>query len=79
MATKKQLEKEYGIKIVDDSYYNPYSGRMVKQYRIYSADGCQWENGLKTLDAVRKECEEWATHLKAIKRTELTRKEMSRV
>ena len=36
----KGLEKKYGIKVVDDSFYSPLSGRFVKCYKMYSADGC---------------------------------------
>lgn len=64
--SRKQLEKRYAVKIVNDNFYNPRTGKMVKCYKIYSADGCPWENGLPTLEAVRKECEEWEPQLKRI-------------
>ena len=64
--TKAQIEKTYGVKIRDDSFYNPRTGKSVKQYRIYSADGCQWENGLKSMEDVERECKEWASELKEI-------------
>ncbi len=64
---KAQLEKKYGIKIVDDSFISPMSGRYVKQYKMYSADGCPWENGLKTLVSVERECRQWEKELLAIK------------
>ena len=62
----KGLEKKYGIKVCDDSYYNPL-GRLVKRYKMYAADGCSWENGL-TRDGVKKECERWADALISIKK-----------
>ena len=46
MTGFKTIEKKYGIKVVDDSFYSPKSGRFVKCYKIFTADGCQWENGL---------------------------------
>ena len=53
--------------IRDDSFYNPRTGKFVRAYRFCSADGCPWENGLRTLKAVEQECKEWAKHLLAIK------------
>lgn len=55
--SKKQLEKKYGIKIVKD----------IDEYRIYTADGCLWENGLRTLKAVEKECHKWSGEIFEIK------------
>ena len=63
-----QLEKKYGITVADDSYYNPIRNKFVKAYKIYSADGCRWECGLKTVKAIEKECNEWAETLLSIKR-----------
>ena len=65
--SKARLEKRYGIKIVDDSYYNPFTGKDVKQYKFYSADGSLWENGLRTIKAVEAECKTWAFSLLQIK------------
>lgn len=65
--TRNQLEKTYGIKITDDSFYNPRNGRFVKAYKFCSADGCSWENGLRTIKAIEQECQEWAKHLLSIK------------
>lgn len=67
--TRAQIEKKYGVAIVDDSYYN-WNGKLVKQYRIHSADGCPWENGLKTIKAVEQECKQWEQQLLAIKAKE---------
>ena len=78
MGIAEQLKDKYGVTVADDSYYNPYTGRMVKQYKMYSADGCQWENGLRTLIAVKQECEEWADALKSIKRCVDARKAVLR-
>ena len=62
-----RLEKKYGIKIVDDSFWSPLKGKFVKCYKMYSADGCLWENGL-SLDGIKKECGEWGKELVQIKR-----------
>ena len=75
--TKAQLEKKYGIYIEDDSYYHPLGNRFVKQYRMYAADGCQWENGLRTIKAVEAECKQWELELLSIKRTAEARKAMA--
>lgn len=66
--TKAQIENKYGVRIADDSFYHPLKGRFVKQYRMYSADGCPWENGLRTLKDVENECKQWAEALLRIKR-----------
>lgn len=66
--TRTQLEKRYGIKIADDSYYNQMSGKFVKAYKMYSADGCCWEKGLRTLRAIEAECKTWEEQLLKIKR-----------
>lgn len=65
--TQRALELKYGIKIADDGYYNPLKQRYVKAYKIYSADGCCWEKGLRTLKDVQAECEEWSKQLLDIK------------
>lgn len=61
-----RLEKKYGIKVVEDEIYNPFTGRTLKRFKIYSADGCPWENGL-TKEGVKKECEIWGKALLEIK------------
>jgi hypothetical protein len=66
--SRKQLEKTYGITIADDSFVNPMNGRYVKAYKMYSADGCVWEKGLRTLAAIKEECETWKEQLLNIKR-----------
>lgn len=62
-----RLEKKYGIKVVEDEIYNPFTGRTLKRFKIYSADGCPWENGL-TREGVKKECEMWGERLLKIKK-----------
>ena len=64
--TKVQIEKKFGVHVVDDSYYSTMLGKTVKMYKIYSADGCPWENGLRTLKDVEHECVMWESALKAI-------------
>lgn len=61
-----RLEKKYGIKVFDDSYYNWLTGRFVRRYRMYTADGCSWDKGL-TKDGVKFECERWGDEFIAIK------------
>lgn len=58
MSMIERMEKKYGIKIVDDSFYHPLTGRYYKRYKIYTADGCKWENGLTFRD-LQKECREY--------------------
>ena len=65
--TRTQLEKKYGITIRDDSYYNPFTFKWVRAYKMFSADGCPWENGLRTIKAVEAECKRYAEALLNIK------------
>ena len=58
MLSMKQIEKKYHVRLTKDV--------LDGEYRIYSADGCPWENGMYTLKAVIKECETWRTQLKEI-------------
>lgn len=64
---KKSLEKRYGITIADDSYLDPISGKKKRMYKMYTADGCLWENGLKDLTAVNAECIKWQESILSIK------------
>lgn len=64
--SKAELEKKYHVIIADDSWYDPIKGKIRKVYKIYSADGCPWENGLRNLAAVEKELKEWSEELRAI-------------
>ena len=67
MTGFKMIEKTYGVKIVDDSFYNPKNGRFVRCYAMYSADGCRWENGLSR-EGVHREIERWGKDLLEIKK-----------
>jgi len=42
----RYLEEKYGITVTNDSFTNPLTGKYQKRYKIYTADGCLWENGL---------------------------------
>ena len=66
--TRAQIEKRWGVTIRDDSFWNPISAKEIKCYRVYSADGCPWENGLRTLKAVERECRIWSDRLLYIKK-----------
>ena len=52
------MEKKYGIVIREDSFYSPLIGKRGKCYRIYTADGCPWENGL-TFRGLQAECKQY--------------------
>lgn len=68
MMSRAQIEKRWGVRIADDGPF--WKGqRLLKCYKIYSADGCQWENGLTSIKAVENECREWSDALLSIKRT----------
>ena len=67
--TRAQIEKKYGVHITDDSFWNPRTGRYVKAYAMYSADGCRWECGMRTIAQVEAECKEWEKALLDIKAT----------
>ena len=63
MTTIERLEKKYGIRVRKD-FYSRESGKQL--YKMYSADGCHWENGL-TLKGLREECRRWDKELLKIK------------
>lgn len=67
MTGFKTLEKKFGIKVVDDSIWNPWKGKYIKAYKMYTADGCCWEKGLSR-EGVKRECQEWAEALLEIKK-----------
>ena len=67
--SKSQLEKRYGISIVENGYYSPVTGRYVKLYDIYTADGCRWDTGFHTLKGVKEECEQWKDAIVNIKKS----------
>lgn len=58
--TKAQLEEKYGVRIEKEEYF-------LNLYKIYSADGCPWEKGLKTIKDCEKECKRWEKELLEIK------------
>ena len=53
-----RIEKKYGIRVCEDRIYNPLTGREKVCYKIYTADGCHWENGL-TKEGVKAEVAKW--------------------
>lgn len=61
-----RLEKKYGITVVEDEIYNPFTGKTKKRYKMYSADRCLWMNGL-TKDGVKAECKKYGERLLNIK------------
>lgn len=63
MTTIERLEKKYGIKVRKD-FFSWESNKQL--YKMYSADGCSWENGL-TLKGLREECRRWEKELLEIK------------
>ena len=64
MTTIERLEKKYGLRVRKD-FVSPISGKQL--YKMYSADGCPWENGL-TLKGLREECKRWEKELLEIKK-----------
>ena len=70
MTTIERLEKKYGIKVRKD-FFSWESNKQL--YKMYSADGCPWENGL-TLKGLREECRRWEKSSLRSSR-ELTRQE----
>ena len=66
----KTLEKKYGIKVMEDyfriEHYTNGKQKIIPLFKIYSADGCPWENGL-TRKQVKEECEQWSDELIKIK------------
>ncbi len=65
--SKAQIENKYGVAIVENGYFN-MRGNYVKLYDLYTADGCRWEAGLRTIKAVYEECKEWAEAILNIKK-----------
>ena len=63
MTTIERLEKKYGIRVRKD-FFSWESNKQL--YKMYSADGCPWENGL-TLKGLREECKRWEKELLEIK------------
>ena len=63
MTTIERLEKKYGIRVRKD-FFSWDSNKQL--YKMYSADGCPWENGL-TLKGLGEECRRWEKELLQIK------------
>ena len=63
--SRAQLEKRYGISIVENGYYG-WKG-YVRLYDIYSADGCCWDKGFRCLRDVEAECKKYADAILSIK------------
>ena len=70
MKRIEQMEKKYGIFIRDDSFYDPLKQKFCKRYRIYTADGCQWENGL-SFRGLQAECKRYGDTFKKVFETTL--------
>ena len=67
MKMVERMEKKYGISIRDDSFINPLTGNEYKRYKIYTADGCLWENGL-SFRGLQAECRQYGDKFKEIER-----------
>ena len=65
-AMFEMLRKKYGVRIAYDGVEWRNSKLPTTLYKIYTADGCQWENGL-TYKGVLMECKKWAKSLLQIK------------
>lgn len=61
----ENLKKKYHIHIVDDSFWHPMYGKYIKRYKIYTADGCPWENGL-SYKSLLAECKKYGDTFLAI-------------
>lgn len=71
MARIKSYENKYGITVTNDSFTNPLTGKYQKRYKIYTADGCLWENGL-TYRGLQQEIKASANIFLQIKANTLT-------
>ena len=67
MRSIDRLEKKYGIKIEEYRRWIPSKREYVKCYKMYSADGHLWDDGLD-LAGIKHECGEWGQMLVKIKR-----------
>lgn len=59
----KQLEDKYGIYIHLNPFHDPITLEPKARYKIYTADGCPWENGLTyglTYKGLFAECRKYA-------------------
>lgn len=71
MTGIKSYESKYGITVTNDSFTNPLTGKYQKRYKIYTADGCLWENGL-TYRGLQQEIKASANIFLQIKANTLT-------
>lgn len=67
----RYLEEKYGITVTNDSFTNSLTGKYQKRYKIYTADGCLWENGL-TYQGLQQEIKASANIFLQIKANTLT-------
>ncbi len=68
MTTIERLKKKYGARVVSEGfYYNPFLGRSIETFKVYSADGCCWDKGFTTLKSVEAMCKNDAEALLEIK------------
>lgn len=66
----KTLGKKYGVTVISEGFHwNDFLGKRIETFKIYSADGCPWEEGLSR-KGVKIECERWAKQLLTIKENE---------
>ena len=65
----KGVESKYGVTVRSEGFHMNRSGKRVETFKLYSADGCLWQNGLSR-KGVKAECEEWAKQLLSIKSNE---------
>lgn len=54
----EHMEKRYNVRILDDSFWDPLRQTYCKRYKIITADGCSWENGL-SYRSLQKECSKY--------------------
>ena len=60
--SKSQIESKWGVKVVLD-----FKKGNSNYYKIYTADGCPWENGLRSMIGVEAECRRYSSHILHIK------------
>ena len=58
--SRKRLKEIYGVDIVYDHW--------LEEYKMYTADGCKWCNGLRTVKEAEEECKLFADTFKGIKK-----------
>lgn len=60
--SKSQIEERWGVRIVLD-----FKKGNTNYYKIYTADGCPWENGLRSMIGVEAECRKYTEQILEIK------------